>query len=348
MNLELWVSSAELLRLEKRFALNASRSTKQAAPIRTQPHAEARDRPPTAGGERATFRGGWLPWLLLLPTLLILGVFSYYPAIRTLRLSVFRANIIVGNEQFVGLDNFTTLLSSPVYHQVILQTLVFLVLVVTLGLMIALWLAWLASKPIPGAKFYRLMLIYPYALSPAIAGTLWLFLFNPEVGAVNNLLGTLFGVKPRWLDQPLLAFALVVVATVWKGLGYNIVFYLAAIQNLPQEVMEAAEIDGATPWQRFWLVVLPLLSPMTFFLVFTNIVSSLFDSFGLVNILTRGGPVYGETGITTFLVYQLYQDGFRSFQTGLAAAQAVLMLLLVTCLIVMQFRYGNRRVHYGA
>lgn len=301
-----------------------------------------------AAPTHAAFRGRWLPWLLLLPTLVVLAVFSYYPAVSTLRLSVFRANIVVGNEQFVGLGNFVTLLTSPVYHQVILQTLVFVGLVVVLGLTIALGLAWLASKPIRGAKFYRLMLIYPYALSPAIAGTLWLFLFNPEVGAVNSVLDSLFGLKPRWLDNPLLAFGLVVVAAVWKGLGYNIVFYIAAIQNVPVELTEAAEIDSATPWQSFWRVVFPLLSPMTFFLLFTNIVSALFDSFGLVDILTRGGPVYGQTGITTFLMYQLYQDGFRNFRTGAAAAQAVLMLALVICLIVLQFRYGSRRVHYGA
>ena len=139
-----------------------------------------------------------------------------------------------------------------------------------------------------------------------------------------------------------------VVASIWKGLGYNVVFYLAAIQNIPGDVMEAAEIDGASAWQSFWRVAFPLLSPMTFFLVFTNIVTSLFDSFGLVNILTRGGPVYGETGITAFLVYQLYEDGFCNFRTGAAAAQAVLMLLLVICIVAMQFRYGNRKVHYGA
>jgi sn-glycerol 3-phosphate transport system permease protein len=328
--------------------LSIVRPTTRPKPSRTKQPQEALDSLPKPSEEHATFRGRWLPWLLLFPTLLILGVFSYYPAIRTLRLSLFRANIIVGNEQFVGFENFVTLLSSPVYHQVILQTLVFLALVVTLGLMISLGLAWLTSKPIRGAKFYRLMLIYPYALSPAVAGTLWLFLFNPEIGAVNNFLETLFGIKPRWLDQPFLAFALVVAATVWKGLGYNVVFYLAAIQNLPAEVMEAAEIDGATPWQRFWRVVFPLLSPMTFFLIFTNIVAALFESFGLVNILTRGGPVYGETGITTFLIYQLYEDGFRTFNTGAAATQVVLMLMLVICLIVLQFRYGNRRVHYGA
>ncbi|THF69617.1 sugar ABC transporter permease [Deinococcus sp. Arct2-2] len=285
---------------------------------------------------------------MLLPSLIVLAVFSYYPALSTLRLSVFRANIVIGNEQFVGVENFVTLLRSPVYHQVILQTLVFMALVVSLGLIIALGLAWLASKPIAGAKFYRLMLIYPYALSPAIAGTLWLFLFNPEVGAVNALLGNLFDLKPRWLDNPVLAFGLVVAATVWKGLGYNIVFYLAAIQTVPKELTEAAEIDGANGWQSFWRVVFPLLSPMTFFLVFTNIVSALFDSFGLVDILTRGGPVYGQTGITTFLMYQLYQDGFRNFRSGAAASQAVLMLMLVVCIVVLQFRYGNRKVHYGA
>ncbi len=310
------------------------------------PAHEAKPAAPPAA--HATFQSRWLPWLLLLPSLAVLAVFSYYPAIRTLRLSLFRANIVIGNEQFVGLENFITLLTSPVYHQVVLQTLIFVGLVVVLGLLIALGLAWLASKPIRGARFYRLMLIYPYALSPAIAGTLWLFLFNPEVGAVNSVLGWLFNVQPRWLDNPLLAFPLVVVAAIWKELGYNIVFYLTAIQNVPSELTEAAEIDGATPLQSFWRVVFPLLSPMTFFLVFTNIVSALFDSFGLVDILTRGGPVYGQTGITTFLMYQLYQDGFRNYRTGAAAAQGVMMLALVICLIVLQFRYGNRKVHYGA
>ena len=318
------------------------------APRSERPRPQPQKTAQAASSAHATFRSRWLPWLLLLPTLLVFAVFSYYPAVRTLRLSVFRANIMIGNEQFVGLENFRALLSSPVYHQVILQTLVFLGLVVVLSLTFALGLAWLASKPIPGARLYRLLLIYPYALSPAVAGTLWLFLFNPEIGTVNNLLGTLFGVRPRWLDQPLLAFALVVAATVWKGLGYNIVFYLAAIQNLPSEVLEAAEIDGATAWQSFLRVALPLLSPMTFFLVFTNIVAALFDSFGLVDILTKGGPVYGQTGITTFLIYQLYQDGFRNFNTGAAATQAVLMLLLVGCLVGLQFRFGARRVSYGA
>ena len=296
---------------------------------------------------RAVFKGRWLPWLFLLPTLLILAVFLYYPAVRTLRLSVFRSNIVLGNEQFVGLENLAELLSSPVYHQVLLQTLVFCTLVVGLGLGLALGLAWLASRPIAGGRLYRLLLIYPYALSPAIAGTLWLFLFNPEIGLVNQVLGSAFGAKPRWLDDPMLAFSLVTVAAIWKGLGYNVVFYLAALQSVPKELTEAAQLDGASGSQAFWRVVFPLLSPMTFFLVFTGIVAALFDSFGLVDILTRGGPYFRQAGVTTFLIYQLYEDGFRNFKTGVAAAEAVLMLVLVGALVVLQFRLGGRRVHYG-
>lgn len=302
----------------------------------------------TAGGNAGVFPEKRLPILLLVPTIAVLGCFSIYPAIRTLRLSLFRSNLVVGNEQFVGLANFGELATSAVYRQVIAQTLVFLVLVVSIGLFIALGLAWLASRPIRGAKIYRLLLIYPYALSPAIAGTLWLFLFNPEVGVVNSLLGSTLGIRPRWLDNPILAFTLVVLATVWKGLGFNVVFYLAAIHNLPTEVMEAARIDGASQWQVFRKVVVPLISPMTFFLVFANIMSALFESFGLVDLLTRGGPVRGQTGVTTFLVYQLYQDGFRNFKTGAAASQAVSMIALVVCIVVLQFRFGHRKVHYAA
>ena len=302
---------------------------------------------PAPAEEQGIFRGAALPWAFLLPTLLILAVFIYYPALRTLKLAAYQANLILGTEKFVGLANFAELLGSPAYRQVALQTLIFTVLTVTGSIIFALFLAWLASRPIRGAAWYRLLLIYPYALSPAIAGTLWLFMFNPDIGVVNQLLGTLFHTRPRWLDEPLLAFGLVTVAAIWKGLAYNIVFYLASLQNLPGDVMEAAEIDGATQGQIFWRIVFPLLTPMTFFLVFTNIVSALFDSFALTDILTRGGPYYHHAGITTFLVYQLYQDGFVNYKTGAAAAQAVLMLLLVAFITWMQFRVGEKRVHYG-
>ena len=174
-------------------------------------------------------------------------------------------------------------------------------------------------------------------------------MFNPEIGVVNQILGSLTAgeVKPRWLDDPILAFGLVTLAAIWKGLAYNIVFYLATIQNLPGDVMQATEIDGASPSQVFWRVAFPLLTPITFFLVFTNIIAALFDSFALTDILTRGGPYFQNAGITTFLVYQLYQDGFVNFKTGVAAAQAALMLALVAFITWMQFRVGERRVHYG-
>ncbi|ABF44096.1 carbohydrate ABC transporter membrane protein 1, CUT1 family (plasmid) [Deinococcus geothermalis DSM 11300] len=303
---------------------------------------------PPAPEDRAVFRGTVLPWVFLLPSLLVLAVFIYLPALQTLRLAAYRANVILGTEQFTGLENLTELLLSPTYQQVALQTLIFTLLTVSLGLLLSLGLAWLASRPIRGAKTYRLLLIYPYALSPAIAGTLWLFLFNPEIGVVNQLLGAAFNVRPRWLDTPLLAFLLVTLAAVWKGLAYNIVFYLASIQNLPGDVLEAAEIDGATPAQVFWRVAFPLLSPITFFLVFTNIIAALFDSFALTDLLTRGGPYVGHAGVTTFLMYQLYQDGFVNFKTGAAAVQAALMLVLVALVTWTQFRLGERRVHYGA
>lgn len=295
----------------------------------------------------AVFKGTAMPWLFLLPSLLILAVFIYLPALQTLRLAAFKANLILGTERFVGIQNVTELLLSPAYRQVALQTLIFMVLTVGLGLLFSLALAWLASRPVRGSKYYRLLLIYPYALSPAIAGTLWLFMFNPEIGVVNQILGSLFSVKPRWLDDPILAFSLVVVAAIWKGLAYNIVFYLASIQNLPGDVMQAAEIDGASPAQVFWRVAFPLLTPITFFLVFTNIISALFDSFALTDILTRGGPYFHNAGITTFLVYQLYQDGFVNFKSGVAAAQAALMLVLVAFITFMQFKVGEKRVHYG-
>ncbi len=297
--------------------------------------------------ERATFKSPIVPWLLLFPTLLILTAFIYYPAIKTLLLSIYQANLILNTQRFVGIGNFTDLLSSPAYQQVALQTLVFTVLTVGIGLLLSLSLAYLASRPIRGAQYYRLLLIFPYALSPAIAGTLWLFLFNPDIGLVNRFLEPLHLAR-RWLDDPFLAFGLVTVAAIWKGLGYNVVFYLAALQNMPTDVLEAAEIDGANASQRFWRIIFPLLTPMTFFLVFTNIISALFDSFALTDILTRGGPAYHNAGITTFLIYQLYEDGFINFKIGTAASQAALMLLLVAGITILQFSLGERKVHYGS
>jgi len=306
--------------------------------------------------DNAVFTSRVLPWLLLLPSFIILLGFIYYPAIQAWVLSLHRSNLFLGTRRFIGFDNFKLMFTGPLadkYIQVVLQTFVYGGLVVIIGLSISIVLATLASAPIRGARIYRLLLIWPFALSPAVAGTIFLFMFNPDVGSVNEVLRNLFGIRPRWLDTPTLAFALVVIASVWKNLGYNIVFYLAALQNVPKELNEAAAIDGATPIQRFFRITVPMLSPMTFFLLFTNLTFAFFESFGLIDIVTKGGPVgpspVDAAGITTTMIYQVTIDGFGgSGNTGLAAALGNIILLFTAIITVLQFRYGSRRVQYGA
>ncbi|MBW7915237.1 MAG: sugar ABC transporter permease [Trueperaceae bacterium] len=301
------------------------------------------------------FRSRSLPWLLLLPTLIILLVFLYFPVIQSFVLSLYRSNLFLGTQKYIGLENFGNIFTgvlAPGFRQVLLQTLLFSGVVVIAGLAVSLTLATLANQPVKGARVYRLLLIWPFALSPAVAGTIFLFMFNPEVGVVNQLLNATFGIKPRWLDTPLLAFAVVSMAAIWKNLGYNIVFYLAALQNVPAELGEAAQIDGATPLQRFFAITFPLLSPMTFFLFFTNLVYAFFDTFGLIDILTAGGPVgsppFDQAGVTTTFIYKVYQDGFGgAANLGFAAAESVVLLLLVGFITILQFRFGGRRVYYG-
>lgn len=306
--------------------------------------------------DNAVFTSRVLPWLLLLPSFIILLLFIYYPAIQAWVLSLHRSNLFLGTRRFIGFDNFRLMFTGPLadkYIQVVVQTFVYGALVVLIGLSISIVLATLASSPIRGARVYRLLLIWPFALSPAVAGTIFLFMFNPDVGAVNEVLRNLFGIRPRWLDTPSLAFALVVTASVWKNLGYNIVFYLAALQNVPKELNEAAAIDGATPIQRFFRITVPMLSPMTFFLLFTNLTFAFFESFGLIDIVTKGGPVgpspVDAAGITTTMIYQVTIDGFGgSGNTGLAAALGNIILMFTAIITVLQFRYGSRRVQYGS
>lgn len=301
------------------------------------------------------FKSRALAWLLLMPTLMVLLVFIYYPLLQALVSSVFRSNLFLGTRSFSGLDNFRSLFTGPLapaYYQALAQTVVFSLTVVLLGLAFSLAVATLANQPVRGARVYRLLLIWPFALSPAVAGTIFIFLFNPQVGLVNDVLGALFNVRPRWLDTPLLTFSLVTAAAIWKNLGYNVVFYLAALRNIPGELGEAAQLDGADGWQRFWRITFPMLSPMTFFLVFTNLTFAFFDTFGLIDIMTSGGPIgrppLDETGVTTTLIYKIFQDGFSGTgNLGVAAAQSIVLLFIVAGIALLQFRFGSRRVHYG-
>ena len=307
----------------------------------------------------SVFKGSFLPWLLLTPSLIILVIFLYYPMIQAWILSFHRENFFLKIRKFIGFGNYIgefgifTGKFAPKYLQVIGQSFIFSTIVVGLGLSLSVILAVLASQKIRGARFYRLLLIWPFALSPAVAATIFLFLFNPEVGAVNEVLHALFGIRPRWLDNPILAFFLVSAAAVWKNLGYNVVFYLAALQNIPSELNEAAAIDGANPFQQFFKITLPMLSPMTFFLVFTNLAFSFFASYSIIDIITAGGPVgpapFNNAGLTTTMIYQVTKDGFSGGgNTGLAAAMGNLILLIVATLTFIQFRYGSRDVQYGA
>lgn len=295
--------------------------------------------------DRAVFRRPVMAWALLLPTLAILLLFLYYPTIHTFLLSFYQVNfaLIFADKIFVGLENYKTVFTDPVYRRVLLNTLLLSGSVVVLSLVAGLALAVLANQRVRGARVYRLLLIWPYALSPAVAGVIFLFLFNPQAGVVNYALGEVFGVQPDWLTDPRLAFLVVVLAAVWKNVGYNVVFYLAALQNLPGEVLEAALVDGATPWQRFFRITLPLLSPMTFFLLVMNSIYAFFDTFAIIDLVTRGGP----NGATNTLIYSIYRDGFEFFKTGMAAAQSVVLFLSVALLTMVQFRFGERRVHYG-
>ncbi|MDC7233173.1 MAG: sugar ABC transporter permease [Spirochaetales bacterium] len=304
---------------------------------------------------QSQYKSRVLPWIFLMPTLLVLLVFLYYPAWQSIILGLFRSNLFLGTRQFIGLENFKNLFTGPLapaYYQVFLQTLVFSVLVIFPGLLISLILAAMTSSLGSEGKVYRILLIWPYALSPAVAGTIFSFMFNPETGAVNTILRSFTPFSPRWLDHPILAFLLVVCGCIWKNLGYNIVFYLASLQNVPKANYEAAELDGAGMITRFFRITMPLVSPVTYFLIFTNLSYALFEAFALVDLLTRGGPVgaapLDNAGLTTFLIYKVFQDGFGgSSNMGFAAAQSVVLMVLVALITVFQFKVGEKRVHYG-
>ena len=241
------------------------------------------------------------------------------------------------------MENFANLFQDPGYLHTVQVTVVITTAIVVGGLAISLAIAMLANQKIRGGSVYRVLLIWPFALSPAVAGVIWLFMFSPGFGTVNYLTYLAIGTELNWLGDPTLAVILIIMASIWKNLGYNVVFYLAALQNLNTEVLEAASIDGANAWKRFWYVTFALLSPMTFFLLITNITYAFFDLFGMIDIVTKGGPL----DATNVMIYNLYRDGFEYYKTGLAAAQSVILFAAVVALTLVQFRTSGQRVHYG-
>jgi len=291
--------------------------------------------------KRVTFRGWMLPLLLIAPQVFVSAVFFFYPAGQAIWQSLFIPDPFGLSAQFVGLGNFKFLLSDGYYRTAFVTTAIFSTLVTLVSMVPALFLAVLADRLIKGAGAYRTMLIWPYAVAPAVAGVLWLFMFNPRVGVVAWYLGKL-GIDWNHVLNAGEAMGLVVVASAWGRISYNFLFFFAALQAVPKSLIEAAAIDGARFWTRFFTIVLPLLSPTTFFLLVVNVVYSFFETFGVIHTITSGGPQQA----TTILVYKVYSDGFVGQDLGSSAAQSVILLIAVGLLTVIQFKFVEKRVHY--
>ena len=291
--------------------------------------------------KRVTFKGLWLPLLLVLPQIVITAVFFFYPAGQAIWQSLFIPDPFGLSMQYVGLGNFEYLLGDPYYRASFVTTAVFSSLTTVLSMGVALYLAVLADRLIKGSGTYRTLLIWPYAVAPAVAGVLWMFMFNTRVGVVSWYLG-LLGYDWNHVLNEGEAMGLVVVASSWGRISYNFLFFLAGLQAIPKSVIEAAAIDGARFWKRFWTIVFPLLSPTTFFLLVVNIIYAFFETFGVIHTITSGGPQQA----TTILVYKVFSDGFVGQDLGSSAAQSVILLFVVSILTVIQFKFLERRVHY--
>ena len=291
--------------------------------------------------KRVLFKDPVLPYLLLAPQIVITLVFFIWPAIQALKQSFLLEDAFGLSSEFVWLDNFTALFGDRLYLESLWITAFFSLAVAFVALAGALYLAVQADRVIKGALAYRTLLIWPYAIAPAVAGVLWLLLFNPTLGVLPFVLS---GIGYDWNHHVNggQAMTLVVIAAAWKQLPYNFLFFLAGMQAIPKSLIEAAAIDGAGPARRFWTVVFPLLTPTTFFLLVINVVYAFFDTFGIIHAVTEGGPA----GATNILVYKVFNDGFIGLDLGGSAAQSVVLMAIVIALTVVQFRYIERRVHY--
>jgi ABC-type sugar transport system permease subunit len=283
-----------------------------------------------------------LAWGLLFPTLAVLTLFVLYPAVQSFWLSFQDVEPFSKRSFFIGLENYQVLLSSPDYWQTVRVTFFFLLFTVIPSLVISLMVAVLLDTNPFFQNIFRTLFLLPVAISSSMAAMLWIFIYNPTAGFLNYTLTVLGGHGPNWLADPDWALVAVAVATVWKEIGFNIIFFLAGLTSIPVELKEAAELDGANSWQVFRYVTLPLLSPTLFFVSVVSVINSL-QSFGQIHILTVGGPM----GETTTLVYNLYRDAFVKFRTGLASSEAVILFGLILLATMVQFRMAKKRVHYG-
>ena len=292
--------------------------------------------------KRTIFGNKGLPYLLLLPQLAITAVFFLWPAGQAVYTSFRREDAFGLNTTFVGLNNYERLFDNPEYMNALQVTVVFSIATVILSMGLALILALAVDRMIRSAQGYTTLLVWPYAVAPAVAGILWWFIFNPTIGILPYVMETLFGYRWNHSLNPQDGMILVVIAAAWKQISYNFLFFVAGLQSIPASLREAAAIDGAGPFKRFWTITLPLLSPTTFFLLVVNVVYTLFDTFAVIDATTEGGPAQA----TNILVYTVYNDGFIGLNFGSSAAQSVVLMMNVIALTFIQFRYVERRVNY--
>ena len=291
--------------------------------------------------KRVVFRSAWLPYALVAPQIVITILFFFWPAVQAVWYSFQLQDAFGLKTQFVGLANYAALFKDGNYLESFKVTALFSVLVAFFGIAISLVLATMADRVLRGAMAYKTLLIWPYAVAPAIAGVLWAFLFAPSIGIVTYVLKG-WGIDWNWILKGDQAMLLIVVASVWKQISYNFLFFLAGLQSIPKSLIEAAAIDGAGPLRRFWTIVFPLLSPTTFFLLVVNIVYAFFDTFGVIDATTQGGP--GQS--TNILVYKVYHDGIKAADLGSSSTQSVILMVIVIALTVVQFRFVEKKVQY--
>ncbi|MBY3214846.1 sn-glycerol-3-phosphate ABC transporter permease UgpA [Rhizobium laguerreae] len=291
--------------------------------------------------KRTVFPNKLLPYLLIAPQIFVTVVFFLWPAATAFWQSFLRQDAFGFKTSFVWFENYRRLFADPIYINAFGHTLIFAILVTVLSTSIALLLAAAAMRVLRTSRIYSTLLIWPYAVAPAIAGILWWFMFNPSIGIVAYILRAM-GINWNHLINPDHAMVLIVIAATWKQISYNFLFFLAALQSVPRSLQEAGAIDGAGPVKRFWTIVFPLISPTTFYLIVINIVYAMFDTFGIIHATTQGGPARA----TEILVYKVYFDGFIGLNLGSSAAQSVILMVIVIALTAVQFRFIERRVQY--
>ncbi|OQY02907.1 MAG: glycerol-3-phosphate transporter permease [Desulfobacteraceae bacterium 4572_123] len=292
--------------------------------------------------KRSIFSSKILPYLLILPQILITLTFFYWPAAQGLIQSMMRSDPFGLHNTFIWFDNFIALFKDPLYLKSVFITLSFSASVAAVSISTGLFIATMANRILKFKGLIRTLLIWPYAVAPAISGILWLFLLHPSYGVVSLAIKRWFGIDWNPVLRGHDAMVMVIMASAWKEISYNFVFFIAGMQAVPHSLIEAAAMDGAGPFRRFWTITLPLLSPTLFFLTVMNIIYSFFETFGVIHTVTQGGP----GGATNILVYKVYQDGFIGLDLGSSAAQSVVLMSLIILITVLQFKYVEKKVHY--